>query len=558
MNDLAHAGLGPRPFARWAGAEHEITPTPEALAWLNGRLGELTPTSPSAVDDVAVPASELPKPTRDALAAIVGAEHVDSSDETRLAHAGGQSYRDVMRRRLAQDVVVPDAVVRPASHEEVVAVLAVCHQHRIAVVPYGGGTSVVGGVEPVRARCYAVVTLDLARLDALIAFDRVSRTATFGAGVSGPRAEELLAAHGFTLGHVPQSFQRATIGGYAATRSAGQASAGYGRFDDLVVTTRIATPVGDLRLGTGTPNAAGPDLRALFVGSEGAFGVITEVSVRVRPVPAVRWYEMWALPSFSSALNVMRTLVQDGHSPDLFRLSDEPETEVALVLQGRSTARAVRLLSRLRGIRKPVFLLCGWEGGSESVDHRRRLVAPLLKKARGVSLGRKAGESWRRHRFNGPLQRDVLLDLGVLVETLETATTWTKLLDLYDGVRTALVESLTVEGVAPIVMAHVSHVYPTGASLYFTVMGRQEADGISQWGKAKAAASLAIVDVGATITHHHAVGRDHAPYLEAEVGEVGMKLLEATKNLLDPHGILNPGVLVPAPTPIPPPPRRAS
>ncbi|MGH3487150.1 MAG: FAD-binding oxidoreductase [Actinopolymorphaceae bacterium] len=548
MDELARAGLGPRPFARWSEPDDDVVPSSRNLVWLRERLGELTPTPPVPVSDIVVPKSALPSDAAAAFAQIVGQKYVDADDEARLAHAGGQSYTDLVRRRYGQHVAVPDAVIRPADHDQVAAVLAEAGDRDIAVVPYGGGTSVVGGVEPERGGHRAVVTLDLSRMDQLVAVDEVSLTATFQPGVSGPRAEELLGEHGLTLGHVPQSFPRGTLGGFVATRSAGQASTGYGRIDDLVVALRVATPVGGLRLGTGTPNAAGPDLRALFTGSEGALGVLTELTLRVRPEPTERRYEIWAFPSFDRGLEAIRTMAQESETPDVVRLSDEDETETALASQG-SAGRVAGFVSRVRGVRRPAFCVLGWEGDADSVQRRRRLVLPVLRKAEASSLGARAGESWRHHRFDGPRVRDALLDAGVLVETVETATSWSGLARLYAAVGRALRDSLAGHGTPPIVMAHMSHVYPTGGSLYFTVLARQlpgaEA-ALDQWNTAKIAVSEAITAAGGTISHHHAIGRTHAPYLSAEVGRVGVSVLAGVKATLDPHGILNPGVLIPS------------
>ncbi|MEQ7010980.1 FAD-binding oxidoreductase [Actinopolymorpha sp. B17G11] len=547
MDELARAGLGPRPFARWSEPDDDVVPSSRNLVWLRERLGELTPTPPVPVSAVAVPESALPADAADAFAGIVGPAYVLGEEEARLAHAGGQSYSDLLRRRSGHQVTLPDAVIRPGGHDEVAAVLDRAGELDVAVVPYGGGTSVVGGVEPDRGGHRAVVTLDLSRMDQLLALDDVSLTATFQPGVSGPRAEELLGEHGLTLGHVPQSFPRGTLGGFVATRSAGQASTGYGRIDALVVGLRVATPVGSLRLGTGTPNAAGPDLRALFTGSEGTLGVLTELTLRVRPAPTERRYEIWAFPAFDRGLEAIRTMVQDGEVPDVVRLSDEDETETALASQG-SAGRVAGFVSRVRGVRRPAFCVLGWEGDHDSVHHRRRVILPVLRKAEASSLGARAGESWRHHRFDGPRLRDALMDAGVLVETVETATSWSGLPRLYRAVTDALRESLTDLGTPPIVMAHVSHVYPTGASLYFTVLARQLPDAesaLDQWATAKTAASEAISASGGTISHHHAIGRTHAPYLTAEVGRVGVVVLAGLKATLDPHGILNPGVLIP-------------
>ncbi|HEY8455677.1 MAG TPA: FAD-binding oxidoreductase [Actinopolymorphaceae bacterium] len=544
MDELAQAGLGPRPFARWS--DTDVVPSSRNLAWLAERLGELTPAPAVPVSDISVPDSALTEQDVRALRRIVGDQAVHVDTETRLAHAGGQSYTDLIRRRSGHLVAVPDGVVRPSSHDEVADLLAEAGGLDIAIVPYGGGTSVVGGVEPFRGSHHAVVTVDLSLMNRLLEVDDLSQTARFEPGLTGPQAEVLLGKHGLTLGHVPQSFPRGTIGGFVATRSAGQASTGYGRMDELVVALRAATPVGTLSLGTGTPNAAGPDLRALFIGSEGTLGVLTELTLRVRPAPAERRYEMWTFPSFERGLEAVRELVQADIAPDVVRLSDEEETATVLASQG-TAGRLAGLVSRLRGVREPAFCVVGWEGDSDAVQRRRRAALTMLRGADASSLGTRAGDAWRQHRFDGPKVRDALLDVGVLVETLETATSWSRLPKLYTAVAEALRESLAKQGTPPVVMTHVSHVYPTGASLYFTVLARKlpEPDAaLEQWNRAKEAANSAIVAEAATITHHHAVGRVHAPFLSAEVGDVGMSVLRSVKTALDPDGILNPGVLI--------------
>jgi alkyldihydroxyacetonephosphate synthase len=424
----------------------------------------------------------------------------------------------------------PDLVVEPADHDEVQVVVRWCADHRVALVPFGGGTSVVGGLVARRDGYAGVVALDLRRLDRLVAVDQVSRTAVLQAGVRGPRAEELLAEHGLTLGHFPQSFEYATVGGFAATRSSGQASAGYGRFDALVVGLKAATPVGTIVLGSAPASAAGPDLRQLLLGSEGAFGVITEVTVRVRPVPEARVYEGWRLCSFADGLAAARALVQAGLAPTMLRLSDESETSLNLADPANVGAGA-----------GGVLLVVGQEGEAALVEGRRSLVAQRLTAAGATGPDEAAGWSWLEGRFRAPYLRDSLLDAGVLVETLETAAFWSALPGVYDAVRTALAG--TLEGA--LVLCHVSHVYETGASLYFTVAARQVGDGLAQWAAAKRAASEAIRAAGATITHHHAVGRDHRPWLAGEIGPVGVEMLRAVKARVDPSGVMNPGILLP-------------
>ncbi|WP_394614058.1 FAD-binding oxidoreductase [Lentzea sp. JNUCC 0626] len=511
--------------ARWTS---ETVPLPaHALAWLSQRvgLGEPFAEVPPAVPDSALSA--------DAFTALEAVCTVSVDAEDRLGRAGGLSYLDLIGRRGHGVPAVPDAVVSPGSHDEVAEVLRVCVEYDVAVVPFGGGTSVVGGVEALRGDKAAVVALDLAGLSRLVSVDPVSRVAVLEAGVTGPEAEKLLGEHGFTLGHVPQSFERATIGGFAATRSAGQASSGYGRFEDMVESVRVATPVGDWVAGAAPASAAGPDLKQLVLGSEGLFGVITEVSVRVRPVPVSPRYEGFVVDGWEAGVALVRDLAQAGALADITRLSDVDETEVALELAG-GKADIVKKYLRVRRVSQPCLVILGWE------TRDRLTTLKVLRRHKVVRLGRAMGESWLHGRFNGPRQRDALLDAGVCVETLETATHWSSVSELRDAVREAVVGELG----NPVVMCHVSHAYETGASLYFTVLvPRDAADPVGQWAKAKIAASDALTRFG-TITHHHAVGRDHLPWLEKEIGSVGVSVLRAVKAQLDPTGILNPGKLV--------------
>ncbi|WET78778.1 FAD-binding oxidoreductase [Amycolatopsis sp. QT-25] len=514
----------------------------KALRWLVQRIGPLGSAAPFAeIPALSVPDPALGEQPKRDLEELVGADHVLVGPEERLARAGGLSYLDLIRRRGFGDFPVPDAVVLPENPAEVQSVLEICARHDVGVVPFGGGTSVVGGVSALRGDKSAVIALDLTRLDELVSVDPVSRIAVLRAGVTGPEADRLLAAHGFTLGHVPQSYERATIGGFAATRSAGQASSGYGRFEDMVTGVRLATPRGEWKLGVAPASAAGPDLRHLAIGSEGALGVITEVTLRVRPVPEVRRYEGYVLDGWENGAAAVRELAQRHVLADVTRLSDVEESEVSLALNDSLKTKALRRYLKARGVHAPCLLIVGWEGASKrEVARRRQETTRVLASSGAVRIGAALGESWRRGRFSGPRQRDALMDNGVCVETLETAAYWAELSDLRDAVRAALTATL---GKA-IIMCHVSHAYETGASLYFTVLtARDETDPIGQWRRAKAAASEAITGIG-TISHHHAVGVDHTPYLAAEIGSLGVEVLRAAKKAVDPTGILNPGKLL--------------
>ena len=497
-------------------------------------------SEPVSIDQVSLPgARPIPKAVQ-----VAAGEVLDGPDD-RIRHASGRIYPDLVRLRTGLLEHAPDAVLRPPDAAGVEAVLSACGAAGVAIVPFGGGTSVVGSLEALEDGHSAVVSLELSRLRSA-ELDSHSLTARLGPGLTGPEAEASLGALGATLGHFPQSFEEATIGGFAATRSAGQASSGYGRFDEIVTAIELAAPAGRLRTREFPHTAAGPSLRELVLGSEGILGVITEVSCRVRPAPRTRVYEGWIAEDFEAGREIVRDLAQRHEAPDVLRLSDEEETRVSLQLAGteglRKRALDAYLTLRRRG--GGCLMVCGWEGESESVSRRRGLSQARLRHGGAVPLGRSAGNSWQRSRYGGPYLRDELMNLGALVETLETAHTWSRLDELYLAVREAL---RGVLGDRSIVMCHVSHAYADGASLYFTFLTRaRPGEELNQWRAAKAAACEAIVAAEGTITHHHAVGLDHAPYMRAEVGEVGVEALRAVKERLDPAGIMNPGKLLPA------------
>ncbi|MCL9761494.1 FAD-binding oxidoreductase [Frankia sp. AiPa1] len=512
-------------------------PLPASFSALLGQLGiPVRATRPVGPGEVRLPPMRLPAAARRALEAVVGEAHVRTGAEERIRHCRGRSTTDLLLLRSGDASAAPDAVVLPVDHDEVLAVLRVATRERVVVVPFGGGTSVVGGLVPSGLDGRPVIALDLRRLDRLGRIDRESGTAELDAGLRGPQVEELLAPHGLTLGHIPQSWEYATVGGFAATRSSGQASGGYGRFDDLVVALRVATPAGGWDLGRAPASAAGPDLRELVLGSEGTFGVITRVTVRVRPLPARRIYEGWSVPDFGTGLQLVRDLSARDLRPTICRLSDETETAGELPTDTVAGTEG--------GVAGGCRLITGFEGSGAAVAEHARQVAVVLRAGGSRPLGPDVGAAWEAGRFRAPYLRDALLDLGVFAETLETAGFWSTLPALYGGVRAALVDTLGEAGLAPVVMCHVSHLYATGASLYFTVVCGQGDDPIRSWQAAKAAAGEAIVAAGGTITHHHAVGTEHRPWLGDEIGSLGLDVLRAVKRTLDPVGILNPGVLI--------------
>jgi alkyldihydroxyacetonephosphate synthase len=537
---------------RWWGWGDPLHPPglpAHAVRFLRETVGVAArPRPPVALARAELAAPSIPAAALAALREILGGEHVREDHPERVLHAAGKGYPDLVRLRAGRPSGAPDAVLHPATHEQLRALLAVCVSESLAVVPFGGGTSVVGGVEPLRGAQRAVVALDMDRMAGVLSLDETSRLVSVQAGARVRELEGWLGTRGLTLGHFPQSFEYVTLGGCAATRSAGQASSGYGRFERMVHGLRLVAPAGGIELGAFPASAAGPGVRELAVGSEGTLGVIDQLTLRVRCAPARRVYEGVFFESFEAGMQALRRLAQDGCTPDVARLSDEQETRMSLALAGTGGAkgRLGRAYLGMRGYRDGCLAILGFEGSVEDVAVRRAAASQVVRAADGLRVGGSPGRAWLASRFAAPYLRDELLTHGVMVETLETATRWSNVGELHGRVVEAIELALRAQGTPALVMCHVSHLYETGASLYFTFLARQrEGEEIEQWRAAKTAASAAIVAAGGTITHHHAVGRDHAPWMEQEIGAAGIGGLRALKAELDPAGIMNPGKLLP-------------
>jgi len=545
------------PLMRWWGWGDPARPptlSPPTLRLLSQTVGiAARPRPPVALGRVQLAPPGLPERVLQRLREIVGREGIRDDHAERVAHAAGKSYPDLVRLRAGEPDGAPDVVVLPVDADQVRAVLELCARLSLAVVPFGGGTSVVGGLAPLSGGHAGVVAVDMRRMGEILGLDRESLTVAVQAGIRAPALERYLATRGLTLGHFPQSFEYVSLGGCAATRSVGQASTGYGGVERMVLGLRVATPVGEIELPALPASAAGPGLRQLLVGSEGTLGVICTLALRVRAAPQERVYEGVFFEDFAAGVGAFQALAQSDALPDLARLSDEEETRVTLALAdpGRVSLegfkrRLGRLYLGMRGHRgRGCLAILGFEGGHEEVAVRRERALASIRQNGGLAVGRMPGEAWLKTRFSAPYLRDELLTQGVMVETLETASQWSQLRRLHREIGGAIADSLSACGTPGLVMCHISHLYATGASLYFTFLARQrEGDEIGQWRTVKEAASQAIVNGGGTITHHHAVGIDHAPWMEREVGSTGMAALRALKLELDPTGIMNPGKLL--------------
>jgi alkyldihydroxyacetonephosphate synthase len=528
-------------------------PDPERFwSYLRERLGDTRPAPRlESLAGVALTPSRLSSSMLSELCRVAGQESVSTEAGDRAYFSLGKGYKDLVRIRRGEVPNPTDVVVRPQTEEQVLEVLRIARRERLAIVPFGGGTSVVGGVEPAGER--PSITLDLADLSRPLGIDSRSATATVQAGIMGPDLERFLNAAGFTLGHFPQSFMYSTVGGWIATRSAGQNSTLYGTATDRVQSLRLAHPEGVLSTPGVPAAAAGPDLVQLIAGSEGTLGVITQATLRLAPLPEAQDYRGYLLPSFAEGVEAARELMQSGLAPAVLRLSDEAETASTLALRAtpQGLAAAAERLGRWYLARRGLsldsgsILILGFEGAEREVRCGRAMARRVLNRHGAVSLGGGPGRAWRRGRFEAPHLRDLLLDRGVMIDTLETATTWERYLPLHTAVRDRLREAL---GERSVVMAHLSHSYTDGGSIYYTFLAPQEAGAeLEQWDRVKAAATDAIVRNGGALSHHHAIGVEHRQWMRGYLGEQGAHWLAAVKAALDPEGILNPGKLVPLP-----------
>lgn len=525
-----------RRFNGW-GFEGEFAALPPLAAqWLVERIGAGAPLPLRAEAELALPP---PRPLPE-----LGVP-VETDDGVRLRHAAGQSFPDLVALRTGQGLRLPNGVVTPSSTAECSEVLRRAGEGGVKVVVRGGGTSVVGGVTV--AGDDPTVVLSLAGLRGLIGVDGESQLASFGAGTLGPEVESALAPHRLRLGHEPQSFELSTVGGWVATRSAGQRSTGVGKIEDLVAGVEVATAAAVWRLPPQPASAAGPELRRLLAGSEGRLGVLTEVTFRVRPIPACEEGVTVQFPSWGEGVAAGRELLQRGCPVEVLRLSDEAESALALRLAHLPgvARRAGAWLARLPRFASPCLLLLGWTGSEEEVDAARRRASEVWRAHRGLALGGFGWRSWRAQRFHHPYLRDALLDHGIGVDTLETAAPWSALAGVYERVGAALRGAAAALGVRAVVLCHLSHAYRDGASLYFTFFWPLSAgQEVGQWRVFKRAATDALAPSGATVTHHHGVGAMHAHWLEREIGAPGLAVIGAAAGALDPHGVLNPGVLL--------------
>lgn len=512
-----------------------------ALEFLQERIGKGKVQTDVGFDLVCsqVPASRLPSHAL-----------IDTRPAVRVRHSLGQSLPDWLKLRYGKIEQFPDGVAFPESSDDVRILLEYANQNKVALIPYGGGTSVVGHLN-VPAGTQAVLSVDMVRMSGLLNLDKEAQLATFGAGVFGPDLEAQLRAHGYTLGHFPQSFEYSTLGGWVVTRSSGQQSLRYGRIEQLLAGARVETPVGRLDIQNFPASAAGPDMREILLGSEGRMGIVTEVTVRITPLPECEEFHAVFFPDWDAAQVAVRKITQAKLGLSMLRLSNATETLTSLTLAGHK--KLISLLETYLGFHRcaedKCVLLIGASGTKSHVRHVIKAAKKIGKQYKAVSVGRFMGEKWKQGRFKNVYLRNTAWQHGYAIDTVETACDWPKVKAMMLGMEQAGRDALRVEHEQLHVYTHLSHLYTQGASVYSTFVYRLSGDyetDYARWKRLKSQVSKTIVANGGTISHQHGVGSDHATYLESEKGGMGIAGLRHLFKYFDPQGIMNPGKLLPA------------
>jgi alkyldihydroxyacetonephosphate synthase len=526
----------------WGDDAIEFALNEDALAFLSERIGVSVAPSDVTLTQACgnMPVSRLPPH-----------QLVTTDAETRLRNGLGQSLPDWLKLRYGKIGTLPDGVAFPESSEQVRALLDYAQQCAAAVIPYGGGTSVVGHLTA-QAGEQPVLTINLSRLSRLINLDREAQLATFGAGIAGPDLEAQLRAQGYTLGHFPQSFEYSTLGGWVVTRSSGQQSLRYGRIEQLFAGGRLETPSGTLNIPSFPASAAGTDLREMVMGSEGRIGILTEVTVRVTPLPQREAFHAVFFRNWNDAEQAARAIAQAKFPLSMLRLSNPTETLTTLTLAGHK--KLIGLLQTYlswRGCRaEKCLMLIGASGSSDGVQQALSGALRIARGRHGVHVGQAIGKKWKQNRFRNVYLRNTAWQHGYAIDTVETAVDWPRVGNMMAAVEQAATAALAALGERLHTYTHLSHIYAQGASVYTTFVYRLAGDfeqDMQRWAALKRAVCEAIVANGGTISHQHGVGTDHAPYLLAEKSALGIGAMRQLFHHFDPTEMMNPGKLLPPP-----------
>ena len=505
--------------------------------------------------DVDVPESRLGEDLRTALRTAVGDHQVTTDDLDRVVHTYGKGMRDLVWVRAGHLPRVPDVIVYPATQAEVQAVVDLVVEHDAVLIPFGGGSNISGSLTPPADEQRQVVSLDMGRMNRVLEIDEGSGLARIQAGGLGPDIEAQLNPRGWTMGHQPDSFNHSTLGGWIATRSSGMQSDKYGDIADITRGMTVVQPGKVLVLRPLPSTSTGPSVREMILGSEGRLGVITEAWVNVHRLPKNREVIAYLFPNWAAGLGAMRDISVSDASPSITRVSDANETAFSLATRKESTSLSSKLgplvfdLLAKRGwdLEKVCISYIGYEGGAAKVRADKSVVGKVIADHGGIRLGKGPGELYDQKKFDTPYIRDFLLDRGAVGDVSETAAPWEKLGDVYHGAITAVRRAFTEIGVKGYVMCHISHSYHSGACLYFTFGFPPNPDGdfLTQYDVVKTAIQQSFIDNGGTLSHHHGVGTDHAPWMEQDISVAGVDMQVGLLRSVDPSRNLNPGTLLP-------------
>jgi alkyldihydroxyacetonephosphate synthase len=539
------------------GFHHEDKPgfAPFVLQAVGLDLATAVPVSEPAFADLKVPKSKATASLVGQLTAIVGDEHVTKDDLVRVIHTYGKSLRDLVRIRGNLIERAPDVVVYPADEAEVQQIVDLAVATNAVIIPFGGGSNIAGSLEPRTTEKRVVISLDLGRLDRLVEIDEESQLARIQAGAQGPDLERQLNDRGWTIGHFPDSFTHSTLGGWVATRSSGMQSDKYGDIADIARGMRVVRPGGVLALRPLPSTSSGPSVREMILGSEGRLGVITEVTVQVHRVPEKRDVYAYFFPTWEDGIRAMQAIAESDATPSITRISDAPETGFSLATSKERSGMDKFLagtvlpgLMRAKGwdLEKICLSFIGFEGSVAHAKRQKKLVDAIVKKHGGMGVGTGPGILYDQKKFDTPYLRDFLLDRGAAGDVSETAAPWSRLLEVHDNVFAAANAAYDSLGIKGWIMSHLSHSYHSGACLYFTFAFVFGDDPLGEYDVVKNAIQQAFVDNGATISHHHGVGREHSPWLAQDISAEGVAVMSALFDGADPAGTFNPGKVIDA------------
>ncbi len=546
--------------------EYQVFSKPALFPFLMKYLGvsQKDYTARKSKNEVVLPKANINLPFMNAVQEFLSQEQIATDDETRLVHLYGKSYRDLIRLRNLQFGTPPDAVLYPKSHQEVEKIVAAAILNSVALIPFGGGTNIVGGVEVMKkgnGTPYTMAaTLNMQQMNQILSIDASSLTARIQAGMLGPDIETALNAKGFSLGHFPDSFEFSTLGGWLATRSAGMQSDTYGKIEDMAISIKIVTPKGTIETPLVPKGSTGPDFNHMIIGSEGVLGVITEAVMQIHKLTKEEYLGI-LFPSFTSGVAAIQQCVQNNLTLTTMRLSNQSETALGFALRSSPPLKtykdimhqfkqkiALGFLKKFKGldIESTCLMIIGIDQSTPDFSNTKAQILKILKSHGGINLGSGIGQHWYKGKYDYPYIRDFCMDYSITVDVTETSTLWSNVMPMYEAVKERMEKALANESHPGYLGCHLSHSYQSGACLYFT-FGKKTAAGneLNDYHRLKGIIVDEILKWKGALSHHHAIGYEHLPWYRDYVGDTSVEALKGLKSALDPLGICNPGKLIP-------------